>query len=191
MITAAVVISRPSRYAHKSSARAKPIAPYVSVLCSIWPEIQYTVIRWSTSMPTAKNTAPGSSATHGMSGSCGMYHDTANHKTQGMARNRRVATRPRRNDSPRSLPMRATIANANVTTSTSTPAARAMLGGFPARVCHTSAWTIRSTFNSARVARSSANVATKNETIRWPVLSSPMLSNALPAKPPMPASRAR
>jgi len=135
-------------------------------------------------------TPPGIKAVHGMSGSWGMYHDTITHTTHGMARNNNVPSRPSRNDSPRSFPMAPTIASAKVTTRTSTPAARIMLGGLPARVCHTSAWTIRNTLSSARVASSNANVATKNEATRWPVDRSPMLANAFPASPPIPASRA-
>jgi hypothetical protein len=98
-----------------------------------------------------------------------------------------VVTSPSTNDSPRTFPMRAASANAAVTSSTSMPAARIMLGGLPAAVLHTSAWMMRNTFSSERVASSRANAATTNETIRSPVERSPMLPNAFAASPPMPA----
>ncbi len=102
-----------------------------------------------------------------------------------------VATRPARNDTWRTVPIRAEIASATVTSSTSAPAARVALFGLPGVVCHTSACTIRKTFSNDRVARSSANPATKNEKTRCPVERSPIPAKAFAAKPPIPASRAR
>ena len=167
------------------------MAPYVSVLFSISRAIQYTVTRCSTSSPTPNTTAPGIIAVQGTSGACGINHDTATHTAHGMARKSTVPKSPSRNDWPRTSPIRAMIASATVTTRTSTPAARSMLGGLPARVRHTSACTIRNTLSNARVARTNAKDATKNDTMRCSVERSPMLEKAFPARPPMPASRAR
>ncbi len=163
----------------------------MSVLCSTWLAIQYTVMTWSTSNPSPNTTAPGSSADHGVSGARGRCQLTKSHAPTGMAMNSNVAISPARNDTVRSFPTRAEIASAAVTMSTSAPAALAVCGALPASVCHTSAWTMRSTFSSARVARNSANAATKNDTMRCPVERSPMPANAFAARPPIPASRAR
>ena len=89
----------------------------------------------------------------------------------------------------RTFPISAEIANPTVTISTSAPAARVALLGLPGLVCHTRACTMRSTLSSARVARRSANPATKNERIRCPVERSPIPANAFAANPPIPASR--
>jgi len=138
----------------------------VSVLCSTWLAIQYTVITWSTSRPTPNTTAPGSNADHGRSGARGMCQLTKSHAPTGTAMNSKVASSPARNDALRSIPIRPDNASATVTRSTRAPAARVALAGLPASVCQTSACTIRRTFNSARVARKSANAATKNDTMR-------------------------
>lgn len=167
------------------------MAPYVSVLCSTSRAIQYTVTRCSSSKPTPNTTAPGSNAVHGSSGGCGMCHETNSHTPTGTRTNSIVPSRPNNVDRSRTAPISAATASAKVTTSTSAPAARAMLGGFPARVCHTSAWTMRSTFSNARVASNRANPATKNDSTRWSVDRSPTLLNAFAATPPMPDSRAR
>jgi len=116
---------------------------------------------------------------------------TNNHAPTGIAMKKSVATRPASTDVDRSCPISAEIASASVTSSTSAAAARVALAGLPALVCHTSAWTMRRTFSSARVASSSAKAATKNDRIRWLVERSPIPANAFAASPPIPASRAR
>lgn len=163
----------------------------MSVLCSTCVAIQYTVTMWSTSSPSPNTSAPGRNTVHGTSGACGMCQLTKTHAATGMAMYASVATSPATNDRSRRAPASAANANATVTRRTRAPTARIMLGGLPARVCHTSACTMRNTFNSARVARSNAKAATKNDRMRWAVDRSPMPENAFAANPPMPASRAR
>ena len=94
-----------------------------------------------------------------MSGARGMCQLTKIHAATGISDEQQRRQQPDEERHVRTIPIRAEIASATVTSSTSAPAARVALFGLPGLVCHTSACTMRSTFSSDRVARKSANPA--------------------------------